>query len=132
MCVPNFVQEINDCVWSERRWTLQETVLSRRRLVFSKSQAYFQCRNMHCCEAVPICLETAHIESLERFRQNIWEYRAFPLRGIGETGIELEAQIQEYLGRYLSVESDALNAFLGIFTHFKSSSIQSFIFGAFH
>ncbi|KAF2736271.1 HET-domain-containing protein, partial [Polyplosphaeria fusca] len=36
--------------WSTRAWTLQEAVLSRRRLVFTQDQTYFECGLMNCCE----------------------------------------------------------------------------------
>lgn len=73
-------------MWSTRGWTLQESLLSGRRLVFTETRTSFQ---------------------------------VFPRKGRGKTGIEIEIRIQEYLGRHLSNESDALKAFLGIFQAFQ-------------
>ncbi|OAG15170.1 HET-domain-containing protein, partial [Alternaria alternata] len=36
--------------WSTRGWTFQEALLSRRRLVFTEDQVYFQCNTMNCFE----------------------------------------------------------------------------------
>jgi hypothetical protein len=118
-CVPDIHQEIQTCTWSTRGWTYQESLLSKRRLVFTESQAYFQCWNMHCCESTPLRLEEAHTRSLERFRESIHTLRVFPSKGIGKTSNEIGERIQEYLGRNLSKDSDALSAFLGVFQAFR-------------
>jgi hypothetical protein len=118
-CVPDIEQEIQSSRWSTRGWTYQENLLSKRRLVFTRSQTYFQCWNMHCSEATPICLEEAHTNSMERFKESIHTLRVFPRKGIGKTSNEIEARIQEYLGRDLTWDSDALKAFLGIYQAFR-------------
>ena len=41
ICVPDIVQEIQSCNWSTRGWTLQENLLSRRRLVLSRLRPIF-------------------------------------------------------------------------------------------
>lgn len=119
ICIPNTVEEIQGCTWSTRGWTLQENLLSKRRLVFTETQTYFQCWNMHCNEVIPSCIKRAHRKDLTRFKNYYHAFRAFPQNGIGRTGIEIEARIQEYLGRKLTVDSDAFDAFLGIFQAFQ-------------
>jgi hypothetical protein len=91
----------------------------KRRLVFTESQAYFQCWNMHCCESTPLWLEEAHTKGLKRFKESVHTLRVFPSKGIGKTGNEIGARIQEYIRRNLSQDSDALNAFLRIFQAFR-------------
>jgi hypothetical protein len=108
-CIPDTVQEIQASAWSTRGWTMQENLLSRRRLVFTESQTYFQCWNMHCCEGIPTCLTRAHTKDLKRFKDASHTFRAFPSNGIGRTGAEIESRIHEYLGRNLTNESDALS-----------------------
>jgi hypothetical protein len=118
-CIPDIHQEIQNCRWSTRGWTYQENLLSKRRLVFTESQVYFQCWNMHCCESTPLWLEEAHTKGLKRFKESVHTLRVFPSKGIGKTGKEIGARIQEYIRRNLSQDSDALNAFLGIFQAFR-------------
>jgi hypothetical protein len=74
---------------------------------------------MHCCESTPLDLEKAHTKDFKRFRDTINNLRVFPRKGIGKTGNEVQQRIQEYLGRDLTNDSDALNAFLGIFQAFQ-------------
>ena len=38
--------------WNTRGWTFQEALLSRRRLVFTEEQMYFECHGMYCCESL--------------------------------------------------------------------------------
>jgi hypothetical protein len=42
--------EIRTSHWNTRGWTYQEALLSRRRLVFTDTQIYFQCRTSHHVE----------------------------------------------------------------------------------
>jgi hypothetical protein len=118
-CIPDIKREIYSSRWSTRGWTYQENYLSKRRLVFTETQTYFQCWNMHCCESTPLDLKAAHTKNLERFKETIHTPSVFPRKGIGKTSNEVEQRIQEYLGRDLSKDSDALNAFLGIFQAFQ-------------
>ena len=53
---------IRSSKWSTRGWTFQEAILSRRRLVFTNEQVYFECNTMNCYESVSIPLDTLHIE----------------------------------------------------------------------
>jgi hypothetical protein len=118
-CIPDIEQEISSSKWSTRGWTYQENLLSKRRLVFTETQTYFQCWNMHCCESTPLDLKKAHTKNLERFKETIHTLRVFPQKGIGKTSHEVEQRIQEYLGRDLAKDSDALTAFLGISQAFQ-------------
>ncbi|TEA14095.1 hypothetical protein C8034_v003502 [Colletotrichum sidae] len=44
--------EISFTKWSPRAWKCQEAVVSRRRLVFTDSQVYFECKTMSCHESL--------------------------------------------------------------------------------
>lgn len=48
---PNVEVEILNSKWNTRGWTLQECLLSSRRLVFTSSQMYFQCQKSHALES---------------------------------------------------------------------------------
>jgi hypothetical protein len=61
-------RHIQNSVWSTRCWTYQEGVLSRRRLVFTKEQVYFECGGMAVWETVDLPLAEFHTHSLRRYR----------------------------------------------------------------
>jgi hypothetical protein len=89
--------------------TYQEALLSRRRLVFTDTQVYFQCRSEHYLEG----LATARCRP--DFTQNL---RAFPRRGVGSESREVYDRLEEYYRRNVSYDTDIINAFLGIFQAF--------------
>ena len=43
-------EDMDTSVWNTRGWTLQEHVLSRRRLIFTKEQVLFSCKRAFFCE----------------------------------------------------------------------------------
>jgi hypothetical protein len=110
---PNPQYEVEQSKWSTRGWTYQEALLSPRRLVFTKSQLYFQCNKMGCLESVSYPLK-------ERETTGCWQtfMLVFPMGGIGSSA-EFARRLHEYIERDLSYPSDILNAFLGILGAFE-------------
>jgi hypothetical protein len=105
---------VEECEWSKRGWTYQEAILSRRRLVFTQYQVYFQCNGMHCCEAIIKPLEILHVKNKQRMKA--WNGDGpFSAGGLGKHHWELLDRISEFTGRRLTYESDILNAMSGIF-----------------
>ncbi|KAG5927289.1 hypothetical protein E4U42_002381 [Claviceps africana] len=51
--------EVASSKWASRAWTLEEGLLSHRRLIFTPSQVYFQCRALHCYESLSLPLRLA-------------------------------------------------------------------------
>ncbi|KAH9207825.1 heterokaryon incompatibility protein-domain-containing protein, partial [Leptodontidium sp. 2 PMI_412] len=43
-------RSIKESKWWTRGWTYQEAMLSRRRIVFTETELYFECCGMHCRE----------------------------------------------------------------------------------
>ncbi|CAO2648139.1 Nn.00g090610.m01.CDS01 [Neocucurbitaria sp. VM-36] len=85
VCIPNVEDEVNNSTWSERGWTFQEGLLSKRRLVFTKTQTYFQCHDMHCCESTSTYLEIAHTKNLGPSKAKNKMHQVFPQKGLGMT-----------------------------------------------
>jgi hypothetical protein len=54
--LPHPTWSISNTTWATRGWTYQEAVLSRRRLVFTPQQVYFECCAMQCVEVFDIPL----------------------------------------------------------------------------
>jgi hypothetical protein len=117
---------LNASRWATRGWTLQEAMLSNRRLIFTDYQVAFRCNGMHCSEAVYWPYEQMHAKSSHRFPENVpWP----PLGGLTldqkyhnelRPYFNLWRIIGEYSNRTLSYPSDTLNAFLGILSSFAS------------
>lgn len=112
--VPFAKREILQSTWNSRGWTYQEGLLSRRRLVFTDTQVYYQCNAMHCLEGIRAPLEALHVSDKSRMSDQVDMSRVFPLRTVGKQWRALGALISEYLERSLSFESDILDAFRGI------------------
>ena len=104
---------IKRSLWMSRGWTFQEGLLSRRRLVFTEAQLYFQCNDEYRLEGLP------HRFYSEGSRYED-ETRVFPHRGIGFQPHHVYDRLIEYLSRNLSYGSDSLNAFLGILNAFNT------------
>lgn len=123
---------IKSSKWSTRGWTFQEALLSRRRLVFTEQQAYFECSAMNVYESLNMPLDNLHIKD----RSKSYEYLRRGVFGgnrVAEFGrLVLEKQrpveifnrylsnVEEYSARKLSFAEDSLNAFRGIAQQFWS------------
>lgn len=117
---------VNGTKWNTRGWTFQEALLSRRRLVFTEEQVYFECHGMYCCESLKFPLEYMHRKDKQGFTKSFCvdgRVGAFP-RGIGKTNVEIVRRIEEYTKRTLSNSEDILNAMLGIFNAFERSDMK--------
>lgn len=87
--------ELSELVWSTRGWTYQEGLLSRHRLVFTETQAVFQ-----CCH---------HPHQHGGNNNNSRVARAG----------DVFYRIEEYTRRRLTYPSDSLRAFLGVLRAFE-------------
>ena len=98
---------IRGSVWYSRGWTYQEMLLSRRCLVFTESQVYFQCRDEHCMES--LCSSMTEPEApLSRV------FAVFPIGGVPSNSGDLIRCLQEYCKRDISFPTDILDAFEGV------------------
>jgi hypothetical protein len=109
---------IEESLWNTRGWTYQEAILSRRRLVFTRHQVYFQCNGMHCCESIDKPLDILHVKTQQKMRA--WNGDGpFVATGIGSHPWEILHRIAEFSKRELSYDSDVLNAMTGILSEYK-------------
>ncbi|KAF4977263.1 hypothetical protein FDECE_18375 [Fusarium decemcellulare] len=97
--------EVANSKWASPSWTYQEGLLSRRRLVFTPSQIYFQCQSLHCHESISYPLQTKPALNLGR---------VFPLRGVGTRTGDFKKQVNGYLSRDFTSSEDRLDAFRGV------------------
>lgn len=111
--LPGFSDAIPYSIWSSRGWTYQEAVLCRRKLYFSKFQAYYVCEEMRAKED----LLASEGESMRLWRTLNSEPKLL-MSDAEKAAPFLYKNYSRHLGlytqRHLTYDSDIYNAFLGI------------------
>ncbi len=127
---PLIAASIHDSPWNERAWTMQEALLSKRRLFLADGQIFLWCRE-----------DIFHNIADEGFRNWIGHHpRVTAASGIMKflvtqiwddkfSRIDLEHLVEAYTGRQLSFSSDALNAFTGIQNRIERNENAPFFYG---
>ncbi|PQE18323.1 hypothetical protein CJF30_00011343 [Rutstroemia sp. NJR-2017a BBW] len=130
--------EISESVWNTRGWTFQEAFLSRRRLVFTESQVYFQCQEEQYVESltatVPFScyiLTPAVFPPYGPYHDNDSDDES-DYRGIYDYGghggwintsiLQVFDIVKQYAYRKFTNADDAYDAFRGILLYFKSQN----------
>lgn len=115
---PSARETIPGTAWDKRAWTFQESLFSKRKLVFTDYQVYFQCRRMDCHESLVTHNDSSVVspKSLEAITS--WIAPVFPRLTIQPSRSGYQERLDEYLGRTLSNEMDNHNAFRGILSDF--------------
>ena len=108
------VELIKKSKWNQRGWTFQEAVFSKRKLFFTKEQVVFQCGSMFRGEFLDRSLVNQSGVIEDAVILPTWQRRLNVEFGLKS----LELNISDYCSRYLTFESDALNAFRGILNHY--------------
>ncbi|EON66571.1 hypothetical protein W97_05816 [Coniosporium apollinis CBS 100218] len=136
---------MSSAIWLTRGWTFQEYILSKRILIFTAQQVFYQCSNAFWWEDTHMEVPNPLTVSLEGSHE--W-YRSgpstIPSRALG-MGITKKPAIGSltpgnYLEKYLSLaadftdrrltrQSDALRAFKGIISHFSRATGECFFAG---
>ncbi|KAF2005522.1 HET-domain-containing protein [Amniculicola lignicola CBS 123094] len=118
-------QVIRDSIWCSRGWTFQEAVLSRRLLIFTEDQVYFECAEMTCSESVTPNVDAVPEGLRPRFCQSLssglfWGSDFAAPGGRSESSLrQFRQAVRDYSRRTLTYEEDTLNAFSGIAKQFK-------------
>jgi hypothetical protein len=121
--------------WSTRGWTYQEAILSRKRLVFTEGEIYFECNTMHCRESDYQFLDAIHIKDKSKTYDSLDKgiFRASrsnprikdpDRQSLGQSFCQYLTFVEDYTGRNLSYETDSLNAFQGIIRMFKKRKLS--------
>ena len=103
---------IKESVWQSRAWTYQESMLSRRLLVFGHSQMFFKCKQTVWFEDT-VAEPTLDIAVLEK---PATQHQIMPLRPFSElpAWTAYRRLLHEYSRRTLSYPADAINAANGL------------------
>ena len=98
---------IKHSTWMSRAWTFQEALFSRRRLVFTEQQVYYE------------CMATSWTETVNFERD--WPYgNMFVNQDITGRPRNIFKFVHEYSRRMLTYEKDVLKVFLGVFRAFEA------------
>jgi hypothetical protein len=109
--------DISSSTWSQRGWTYQEGALSKRRIVFTENQVYFQCHQaqwfetldtpVNFCKMFPPAF---HIEPLDQQQDGAFR------------------SITDYVHRTLTYRTDKQSAFQGMLNRWEARSSPVFNF----
>lgn len=115
------------CTWSTRGWTFQEGLLSRRCLIFTEDQIYWQCQKSTWCEG-----------SFWERDDDLQIYRHFHgdnlLTSLADPTIKNWAPlyitiVQKYVQREFTSESDVMHALTGVFQVLKQLTGEDHFWG---
>lgn len=115
--------------WASRGWTSQESFLSRRRLVFTESQLYFESGSLNFFESITHDME--FLGEINRMGQTLRHMSTSIFSGINiHESTEMVDRYRilavEYSSRYLTHDSDFCNAFEGMTKHFHDNGVGQF------
>lgn len=119
-----------------RGWTYQEGVLSRRRLVFTEQQMYWECNGMATNESLDILdlydpsrtrfadymLSGIFDGDAHRVPEIQYGFKTSDIEEVPEQVLKLDSHIRAFTSRNLSYDSDSLNAFLGVAAQYSTNS----------
>jgi Heterokaryon incompatibility protein (HET) len=142
----NCGQDISPSVWSQRAWTFQEKILSKRLIIFSGNEITWYCRKMVCREDMPVVgsgYDPPHFDWLELKPQFFaTNTDGHPRDGYiettryGTTNLVRSATfaeycklIEQYTCRKFTYDSDILRAFSGLSNIFRACFGSNLIYG---
>ncbi|KAI0476759.1 heterokaryon incompatibility protein-domain-containing protein [Xylaria cf. heliscus] len=125
---PDILTSVRESEWSTRAWTFQETLLSRRCLLFTPDQVYFICRTTYWSEFLPnfpnIKLDEGDGEVSEYdpysgsdpevSLANLFYFETGGLETAQSELAQFQRDVNIYLKRVMGDQNDGLNAFRGI------------------
>ncbi|PMD29823.1 hypothetical protein L207DRAFT_520691 [Hyaloscypha variabilis F] len=114
---------VNRSTWNTRAWTFQESIPSKRRILFTDDQVLFECNSMHCTESQSSILEELH----DKYDKSRFKVDALCSALKWKTPTLDPSHIIHFLAEFskkeLSYPADAINAMRGIFQMFSKSAI---------
>lgn len=117
-------EDVESSLWNTRGWTYQEMLLSRRRLIFTDRQVYFQCRKGLTMEQLDKSFASTKLATLISRGKEI-----LPIQNEAFTIHDIYARLEEYYPRSLRYETDNINAFAGIFRELSGRTSDGYDYG---
>jgi hypothetical protein len=110
----------DNTAWSSRAWTLQEYIISHRRVIFTADQVYWCCQGSFWRESIYLASFIHHYESiLPDFEKPLTDRHTMSIKGFATKSrpryvSRVSEVVEQYSGRNLTVQTDILSAFQGI------------------
>ena len=104
-------------IWNSRGWTFQEKILSKRLLLFTDYQVYFQCSNMVWCEDTALETERCSASTKKKWRPLRWAGDRLMGETTKEAGVSLGnymSVIKEFTRRIVTDPEDRVDAIQGV------------------
>ena len=123
----SFENAVTESKWNTRAWTLQERVLSRRKLFITPQQMFFQ------CEHTPSRMEedsdlSPQARKSVTYAMDDTGTDQIPIRWSVNT-LTYERTVQNFTSRDITKKCDILNAFRGIEGRMKTIFRSGFLYG---
>ena len=129
--------------WASRGWTYQEGVLSKRCLVFTERQVYWECAGMVLNESIeqPVFRDPSGTRMADCMLSGIFDgdfhrvpelqygFKKSAAEAVAEQVTKLDSHIRAFTSRSLSYDSDSLNAFLGVAARYSTDRGLSLLLG---
>lgn len=125
---PSLRQQLKRSIWNTRAWTFQESLLSRRCLVFSYQDVSFQCRYMHHqAESEREPPPDDGLRNPDNSESKLSpDLASSDLWGQGWSFDAFVSLIERYSARRMSFESDAVFALAGILSRLQKRAALEF------
>ncbi|KAF2738815.1 HET-domain-containing protein [Polyplosphaeria fusca] len=132
--LPSVNKDLNTSIWKTRAWTFQESLLSHRRIVFTKNQAHFVCNESAHSEDAIYSLSLAKDLNVHPTS----EYLTFINPSISHVGRWddtlrmriFSTMVGEYVTRKMTNEGDALNAVSALLQELETTTMaDGFLLG---
>ncbi|KAH7312425.1 heterokaryon incompatibility protein-domain-containing protein [Stachybotrys elegans] len=127
---PFFHSSMHSSIWETRGWTFQEKVLSKRLLIFTEHQAFFHCSSASWSEDAvwenddPFVQLSIAVQLQTPYHQNA------SIPSLNFKGMDKYFHlVSGYHPRSLSNESDAVDAFSGVFSDLRQEMATEFFWG---
>ncbi|KAK0610144.1 heterokaryon incompatibility protein-domain-containing protein [Bombardia bombarda] len=132
---PTLDAEQDASTWDTRAWTLQERVLSTRKLYFTASQMHFTCGRVNIGEATDDDTSSTELDLLDQVKAPQRVAPTGPANtvkaGLGVPDwdrVGYMGILTNYTGRSMTNASDSLNAFLGVISVFSKPLLPQYPF----
>ena len=139
--MPTLSQQVWQCPWGTRAWTLQEALLTPRSLFVSDHQVYYDCAATQCCESLDTTRSWGHGLSPSSAPPEE-QFLTWMEKQVGSGGLRLRLDeptkrleqmglnLNLYSFRTMKYDTDAIRAFKGILQRFDAMYPKGYFWGS--